>query len=84
MSEALVPGCMRRLELASRSVCSICDVSGVAAGPPDGEFGVIWISAAGGGLGNRGEAGASDMVNGGASTMTCDDDVVMRNWAAGG
>lgn len=65
---------MRRLELASRSVCSICEVSGVAAGPPDGEFGVIWISAAGGGLGNRGEVGASDMVKRGASVMVCDCD----------
>lgn len=62
MSVALVPGCMRRLELASSSVCSECVVWGLAAGPPEGDLGPIWISAGGGGLGNRGELGASDMV----------------------
>jgi hypothetical protein len=62
MSAALVPGCMRRFELASRRLCSICAECRLAAGPPEGEFGVIWISAAGGGLGSRGELGASAMT----------------------
>lgn len=67
MSAALVPGCIRRLELASSSVCSEGVVSGLAAGPPEGDLGPIWISAAGGGLGNRGELGARDMFAEGAN-----------------
>lgn len=62
ISAALVPGCIRREELASRCDCSISVVARVAAGPPEGEFGPIWISAGGGGLGRRGELGARDMV----------------------
>lgn len=62
MSAAFVPGCIRREELASRCDCSISVVARVAAGPPEGEFGPIWISAGGGGLGRRGELGARDMV----------------------
>jgi hypothetical protein len=65
MSAAFVPGCIRRLELASSCVCSCGVVWGLAAGPPDGDLGPIWISAAGGGLGSRGELGASDMAVGG-------------------
>lgn len=65
MSAALVPGCMRRLELASRRDCSMAVVSRVAAGPPEGELGPSWISAGGGGLGRRGELGASDIFDGG-------------------
>ena len=62
MSQALVPGCMRLLELASRMLCSNWEAWRLAAGSPDGEFGPIWISAGGGGLGSRGELGASAMV----------------------
>lgn len=50
---------MRLLELVSSCVCSCGDVSGLTAGPPDGDLG---ISAAGGGLGNRGELGGSDIM----------------------
>lgn len=62
ISAAFVPGCIRREELASRCDCSISVVARVAAGPPEGEFGPIWISAGGGGLGRRGELGARDMI----------------------
>lgn len=62
MSAALVPGCILLEELASICDCSISVVANVAAGPPDGECGPIWISAGGGGLGKRGELGARDMM----------------------
>lgn len=62
ISADLVPGCILLAELASICDCSISVVARVAAGPPDGEFGPIWISAGGGGLGRRGELGARDMV----------------------
>lgn len=62
MSAALVPGCILLDELASICDCSISVVASVAALPPDGEFGPIWISAGGGGLGRRGEFGARDMM----------------------
>lgn len=62
MSADLVPGCILLEELASICDCSISVVANVAAGPPDGEFGPIWISAGGGGLGKRGELGARDMM----------------------
>lgn len=63
MSADLVPGCILLEELASMCDCSISVVASVAAGPPDGEFGPIWISAGGGGLGRRGELGARDMMD---------------------
>lgn len=63
MSADLVPGCILLDELASICDCSISVVASVAAGPPDGEFGPIWISAGGGGLGRRGELGARDMMD---------------------
>lgn len=56
MSAAFVPGWMRRFAFASIVVCSICCACRLAA-PSDGDFGPIWISAAGGGLGSRGELG---------------------------
>lgn len=62
MSIALVPGCMRRFALASSKLCSISVVCRFAVAPPEGDLGPIWISAAGGGLGSRGELGASAMV----------------------
>lgn len=62
MSADLVPGCILLEELASICDCSISVVANVAAGPPDGEFGPIWFSAGGGGLGKRGELGARDMM----------------------
>lgn len=62
MSAARVPGCMRRLELASRRDCSVGFVSRCAIAPPEGELGPIWISAGGGGLGSRGELGANAMI----------------------
>lgn len=64
MSHDFVPGCILRFALASSSDCSIWVVSSVAAGPPDGELGVIWISAGGGGLGSLGELGANAIVKG--------------------
>jgi len=54
---------MRRREWSSRTVCSISVGSGLAAAPPEGLLGPIWISAGGGGLGRRGELGASAMVD---------------------
>lgn len=63
ISEDLVPGCIRRLEWASMTDCSISVACKVAGGPPDGEFGVIWISAVGGGLGKRGELGARAIID---------------------
>lgn len=63
MSAAFVPGWMRRRELASMMVCSICCVSRLAGLPAiDGDLGPIWISAGGGGLGSRGLLGACDIV----------------------
>jgi hypothetical protein len=62
MSADLVPGCILLDELASICDCSISVVASVAAGPPEGECGPIWISAGGGGLGRRGELGARDMM----------------------
>lgn len=62
ISDALVPGCMRRLEFASSTDCSISVAWRLAGAPPEGEFGLIWISAGGGGLGRRGELGASAIV----------------------
>lgn len=56
MSAALVPGCMRRLAAASICVCSICCAC-CALAPMDGDLGLIWISAGGGGLGSLGELG---------------------------
>jgi hypothetical protein len=63
MSADLVPGWMRRLALVSMAVCSIWADWRAALGPISGELGVIWISAAGGGLGSRGELGGSDMAS---------------------
>lgn len=62
MSAALVPAWMRLLELASRSVCSIWAACRPTVTPPEGDLGPSWISAAGGGLGSRGELGASAIV----------------------
>lgn len=53
---------MRRLELASSRDCSNGVEWRLAAGPPEGELGAIWISAGGGGLGSRGELGARAMA----------------------
>lgn len=50
---------MRRLALASMAVCSISCPWRIAFGPKEGDFGPIWISAGGGGLGSRGELGGS-------------------------
>lgn len=44
------------------SDCSGCMAWRLAAGLPDGDFGPIWISAGGGGLGSRGELGGTDMM----------------------
>lgn len=62
MSSAFVPGCILLLELASSKLCSNSVVVRLAGGPPEGDFGPIWISAGGGGLGSRGELGASAML----------------------
>lgn len=62
MSSALVPGCMRRLALASAMVCSICCCWRLAVVPSPGDLGPIWISAGGGGLGNRGELMIIDLL----------------------
>ncbi len=60
MSAALVPGCIRRLALASMMLCSIVG-SWFAELPRDGDLGPICISVGGGGLGSLGELGGSDM-----------------------
>lgn len=62
ISAALVPLWMRRLELVSTVVCSICDAWRAALGAISGDLGPIWISAGGGGLGSRGELGGIDMT----------------------
>lgn len=59
MSWDLVPGWMRRFALASMAVCSMSCPWRIAFGPKEGDFGPIWISAGGGGLGSRGELGGS-------------------------
>jgi len=61
ISADLVPGWMRRFAFASMAVCSISWPCRAALGPIAGDFGVIWISAGGGGLGSRGELGGSDI-----------------------
>ena len=55
MSADFVPGWMRRLAFVSMAVCSIWEAW------MSGDLGVVWISAAGGGLGSRGELGGSAM-----------------------
>ena len=57
MFSALVPGCMRRFALASAIVCSISCACRLAVVFKPGDLGPSWISAGGGGLGNRGELG---------------------------
>lgn len=61
MSFALVPRWILRFAFASSRPFSICDPCRLAAAPPDGEPGPIWISAVGGGLGSRGELGGIAM-----------------------
>jgi hypothetical protein len=60
MSADLVPGCILRFALASMTLCSIVD-SRLFELPIDGDFGPIWISVGGGGLGSLGEEGGSDI-----------------------
>jgi hypothetical protein len=60
MSADLVPGCILLFALASITLCSIED-SKLLELPIDGDFGPIWISVGGGGLGSLGEEGGSDI-----------------------
>ena len=83
ISAALVPGWTRRFELASRSVCSICVGCRLAAAPPEGDLGPSWISAGGGGLGSRGELGASAMLKIGVSWSDCEVNGVVEVCAKG-
>lgn len=58
-----MPGCILRLEFALITLCSIADswideLPGAA-----GDFGPIWISVGGGGLGSLGELGVRDMIH---------------------
>lgn len=50
--------------------CSICCCAKVAP-EAAGDLGPIWISAAGGGLGSRGELGGSAMAGGGVCVCVC-------------
>ncbi len=72
MSSAFVPGCMRRRAFASLIVCSICCVWRLAVALGLGDS---WISAGGGGLGNRGDPCVRDMARvrtgGGQLTSLC-------------
>lgn len=76
MSAAFVPGCMRRLELASMRDCSIGEASRFDCAPIEGDLGPIWISAGGGGLGSRGELGAIAIVKGGDRVVVVWDGMV--------
>lgn len=76
MSAAFVPGCMRRLELASMRDCSIGEASRFDCAPMEGDLGPIWISAGGGGLGSRGELGAIAIVKGGDGVVVVWDGMV--------
>lgn len=62
ISSAFVPGCMRRFAFASLIVCSICCAWRLAVALKAGDLGPSWISAAGGGLGSRGDPCARDMA----------------------
>jgi hypothetical protein len=60
MSADLVPGCILLAAFASMTLCSSRG-SWLAELPSDGDFGPIWISVGGGGLGSLGELGCMDM-----------------------
>ena len=60
MSADLVPGCILRLALASIILCSM--VGSWFEELPSGDFGPIWISVGGGGLGSLGERGDRDIL----------------------
>lgn len=62
MSATFVPGCILRAALASSILCSIALSCPLDESPRDGDFGPIWISVRGGGLGSRGELGGRDIT----------------------
>jgi hypothetical protein len=62
MSADLVPGCILRLALASRMLCSMVG-SWLEKLPCAGDLGPIWISVGGGGLGSLGELGGKDILS---------------------
>jgi hypothetical protein len=61
MSAALVPGCILRVALASRTLCSMVGSWLEKLLPRAGDLGPIWISVGGGGLGSLGELGGIDI-----------------------
>ncbi len=62
ISAAFVPGCILRAALASKIPCSMAVSWIPEESPREGDFGPIWISVGGGGLGSRGELGGRDMA----------------------